>query len=312
VTPRRANSGPTIPTPVGGNIFEMRPRRITPLPTYPLVEGLFPATVHLGRATGSRAGDRVAFLVHGLGLNEDYFGLLAPELVAKGYDVWALRLPGYIGSGERAGWLWPVHFGLSVAFYGWVAASAIAHLARTLEPRPAHLLVWGHSLGAAALASAFADGEAGDWGIVDRLVLEAPAFSEALAFSGVTLAALTALPDGLLNQLSEALLMDDIRSSHFAAQRILPFSPGRASRAVLTMNALALANPFNRTRPPAPQVLDRTRFVLAAFDRFVDHDRLIPLLEAWRVGADRRLVLPRNHHLSLTSPREIVEWLERT
>jgi pimeloyl-ACP methyl ester carboxylesterase len=294
-----------VPEP--GATFDMRAVRVRPLPGSWFPGWAFPSAVELGRARGARDADRLAFLVHGFAMNEDYFALVAPELVARGYDVWALRLPGYLPSGTRAAWLRPVHVGMSVAFYAWVTASATAHVARTVSPR--HVVAWGHSLGGAVLHAATATWTDRDWPAPERLVLEAPAYPEAIGFSTAMIAAFTALPDGMLNALARALLIDDIRANETAREQSLAFVPGRTSRLVLTMNALALANPLSRTAPLSPEMLDRCRFVVAEFDRFVDHDRLIGLLDRWRVRPERRLVLPRNHLLSLTSAREMVEWV---
>jgi hypothetical protein len=177
----------------------------------------------------------------------------------------------------------------------------------TVEPR--HVLAWGHSLGGAVLHAAIATWSGTDWRVPDSVVLEAPAYSEAIGFSTAMIAAFTALPDAMLNALARSLLIDDIRANDTAREQLLTFVPGRTSRLVLTMNALALANPLSRTATLPRDVLDRCRFVVAEFDRFVDHDRLIGLLDRWRVGRERRLVLARNHLLSLTSARELVRWV---
>jgi pimeloyl-ACP methyl ester carboxylesterase len=311
VSVRREEALPGAPAPsppAPGATFDMQPVRVRPLPGSWLPGWAFPSTVQLGRARGARDGERVAFLVHGFAMNEDYFALLAPELCARGYDVWALRLPGYLPSGERAAWLWPVHVGMSIAFYAWVTASAIAHIAHALAPR--HLLAWGHSFGGAVLHAAMAAWSGREWPAPERLVLEAPAYREAIGFSTAMVTALSALPEGTLNALARSLLIDDIRANETARQQGLAFIPGRASRLVLTMNALALANPLSRTVPLPPEALARCRFVVAEFDRLVDHDRLVALLDGWRVRAERRLVLPRNHLLSLTSAAQVVAWLE--
>jgi pimeloyl-ACP methyl ester carboxylesterase len=294
--------------PEPGAIFDTRPTPIRALPASPLAALLFPEKVVLGRARGSRPSERVAFLIHGLSMNEDYFGLLAPELIERGFDVWALRLPGYVASGERPGF-WRIDVGISLTFYGWVVASTMAHVARTLSPRPTELLAWGHSLGGAALASAIASYVSPEWPGPSRLVFEAPAFSEAIAFSGLAIAGYSAAPDGLLDMLARAFLMDDLRSSEFAERQSLPLVPGRTSRAVFTMNVLALTNPLTRTPAPGPEWLERSWFILGQHDRLVDYRALCRLLDGWRVRSDRRLVLPRNHLLSLTSAREMAEWI---
>jgi alpha-beta hydrolase superfamily lysophospholipase len=294
-----------------GAVFEMRAVRVRPLAGSLLPAWSFPSTVELGRALGAPDDGRVAFLVHGFAMNEEYFTLVAAELLARGYDVWALRLPGYVGSETRAAWFRPLHVGLSVAFYAWVAASAMAHVARTRTPRVAHLLAWGHSLGAAVLHAATATWRGPAWPGPDQLVLEAPAFAEAIAFPPAMVAAFSALPDGMLNALARSLLIDDIRANETARRQALHFVPGRASRLVLTMNALALANPLSRTAALPADVQARCWFALGEFDRFVDYDRLAALLDEWRIARERRLVLPRNHLLSLTSAQEIVEWMER-
>lgn len=289
--------------------FDLWPTTIRPLRAWRGADWLPFGTVHIGRARGARPSPRVAFLVHGFAMNEDYFGLLAPLLIGRGYDVWALRLPGYVATGERAGRIWPVHIGSSMALYGLVVASAMAHVARTLRPRPTHFLGWGHSLGGAALASAVAY-SGPDWAGPDQLVFEAPAFYEAIGFSRAMVAGFAAFPDGVLNALARGLLLDDIKSSEFATCVSLPFIPGRASRLVLTMNALALVNPFSATKRLAPTFLERSWFVIGDHDRLVDHDRLIAFLDTWNVAADRRLVLLRNHFLSLTSASEMVDWID--
>src|SRR5262245_55249350 len=109
--------------PQPGRIFDPRPTDVPPLSTTWPFDRFFPNPVRLLAARGSRPGERVAFLLHGFAMNEDYFGLLVPELLERGYDVWALRLPGYAASGERPSELRP-HIGFSVAYYAWVAASA--------------------------------------------------------------------------------------------------------------------------------------------------------------------------------------------
>jgi hypothetical protein len=114
----------------------------------------------------------------------------------------------------------------------------------------------------------------------------------------------------MLNQLARALLIDDIRANETARQQALVFVPGRTSRLVLTMNALALANPLSRTSAPPADLLRRCAFVVAEYDRLVDHDRLTALLDGWRVPPEHRLVLPRNHLLSLTCAPEMVRWVE--
>ncbi len=285
----------------------MRPVRVRPLEGSWLPGWVFPSTVHVGRARGARDADRLAVLVHGFAMNEDYFALVAPELLARGYDVWALRLPGYVGSGERAAWLRPAHVGMSVAFYAWVTASAMAHVVRTVAPR--HVLAWGHSLGGAVLHAATATWSGPEWPTPDRLVLEAPAYAEAIGFSTAMITAFRALPDAMLNALARSLLIDDIRANDTARTQLVTFVPGRTSRLVLTMNALALANPLSRTAPPSDELLERSWFAVAEFDRFVDHDRLLALLDRWRVPGARRLVLPRNHLLSPTSASEMVDWV---
>src|SRR5437879_4489439 len=128
------------PCPEPGHIFDMRPTPVAPLTVHRVLDLVFPSAVMLGRARESRPGERLAFLVHGLAMNEDYFGLLVPELVSRGYDVWALRLPGYLASGQRPSAFWPVDIGFSVAFYGWVTASALAHLIRTSDEPPREVL----------------------------------------------------------------------------------------------------------------------------------------------------------------------------
>jgi len=301
-----------MPRPEPGKIFSMQPTRVGPLPVDWPVGMLFPRAVELGRARHARPSERVAFLVHGLAMNEDYFGLLAPELIARGYDVWALRLPGYSGSGEHSGALRPFHVGFSTAFYGWVVVSALAQLVRTLDPPPRRLLAWGHSLGAVALAAGITAWHGAGSPDVHQLVFEAPSFPEAVAFSGPAIALITALPDSVAGPFARALLMDDLASSRFAAQQALPLVPGRTSRLMLNMHALALANPLSRTVPPPPDVLKRSWFVIGRFDRLVDHGRLVGLLDTWQVTAQRRLLLPRNHWLSLTCPREILAWLAIT
>jgi alpha-beta hydrolase superfamily lysophospholipase len=296
--------------PQAGRIFDMQPIRVAAIPVHWLVDRLFPGTLTLGRARGSRAGRRLAFLVHGFAMNEDYFGLLVPDLLARGYDVWAIRLPGYAGSEEPVGTLRPLHWGLSVAFYGWVTASALAHLVRTLEPSPTAVLAWGHSLGAAAVLAALAYRVGSHRDCPDHVVLEAPAFAETLPFSAAMVAAFAAFPGGVLNLLARSFLLDDIRSSRFAQSQGVHFIPGRTSRLVLTMNALAHANPLSRTPAPVRAKLDRRRFVIARFDRLVEHDRLVALLDRWRVPKAHRLVLARNHLTALTASHEMLEWLD--
>ena len=292
-----------------GPIFAMQPTAILPADPPWLASAAFPAAVHVGRARDSRATGRLALLVHGFAMNEDYFGLLAPELVGRGYDVWALRLPGYAASGERLPWLTPPYHGISIGFYGWVVASTLAHLQRTLGPQTT--LTWGHSLGAAALTIALCAYRNGDGSaIADRVVLEAPAFSQALALSGGWMTLFTVFPATLLNLLGGAMFVDDIRSSEFARRQCIPFVPGRSNRLLLTLNALALANPLSGTSRPAPDVLARCWFLIGEFDRLIDYDRLVRLLDDWHVAPERRLALQRNHFLSLTCPAAIVRWLE--
>jgi hypothetical protein len=270
---------------------------------------LFPAEVHLGRARASRPSRRVAFLVHGLAMNEEYFGLLVPELLRAGYDVWALRLPGYAGDGRPAP-LRDLPAGASLGLYAWVAASAMRHLARVLDPEPTEMVAWGHSLGGAALACALVEHAGPEWRGPDRVVFEAPAFAEAIAFPGSMVAAFVAAPTFVLDSLARALLLDDLESSEFARRQGLPLVPGRTSRAVFTMNVLALTHPLARTTPLPPEWLPKSWFVIGSMDRFVHAERLGRLLDAWHVDAERRLVLPRNHLLALTAAREMVGWLE--
>jgi pimeloyl-ACP methyl ester carboxylesterase len=288
--------------------FETRTTKVPPLEANMLLRFVFPERVNLAHACDSPPSERVAFLIHGLAMNEDYFGLLASELIGRGYDVWAVRLPGYVASDETAG-LGDAHIGLSLAFYASVVASSIVHLSTTLAPRPTHVLAWGHSLGGAALAAAA--GYVGDgWRGPDRLVFEAPAFSEAIAFSGSLIAGFSTAPATILDTLARAFLKDDIRSSDFARRQGASLVPGRTSRAVFNMNVLALTNPFSRTTQPSSSLLERSYFVLGDIDRLVDHDRLVDLLDRWGVACDHRLTLPRNHFLSLTSPKEMVDWVE--
>jgi len=295
--------------PQVGSIFDPRPTCVEPLPTAWPLDVLFPSSLHLAHARGSRSAERLAFLIHGLAMNEDYFGLLAPELIGRGYDVWALRLPGYAGSGAPVRALRP-HIGLSMTYYAWVAASAMAHLARMLDPAPTHVLAWGHSLGGVVLGTAVTSFPDSAIARADRLVFEAPAFGEALAWPLTTVAVLAALPDGVLNTLARGMLLDDIRTSPLAAAQGSSFLPGRASRLLLTMNVLALCNPLAQALRLAREALAKSWFVLGEFDRLVDHDRLVGLLDRWGVAAERRLVLPRNHLLALTVPREMLDWVD--
>jgi hypothetical protein len=144
----------------------------------------------------------------------------------------------------------------------------------------------------------------------DRLVFEAPAFRETLAFTSTTVAAFSTLPNAVLNLLARSFLMDDLRTSEVAATLAQAFVPGRTSRAVFNMNVLALVNPLNRAPIASAELLDKSWFVGGEFDRLIDHDHLTALLDRWQVRAERRLVLPRNHLLAVTSPREILDWLE--
>lgn len=294
----------------GNSVFETRPTRIAPLGGAGLVARmLFPSEVHLGRARASRPSPKVAFLVHGLAMNEEYFGLVVPELLRAGYDVWALRLPGYHGAGRPAS-LRDLHLSSSLGLYGWVVASAMRHVACALQPRPGTLLAWGHSLGAAALLSGIAAHVGREWPGPDRLVLEAPAFPEAIAFPASMVAAFSAAPTFVLDSLARALLLDDLQSSDFARRQGTPLVPGRTNRAVFTMNVLSITHPFARTACPSAEWLERAWFVVGTIDRLVDPDRLSRLLDEWRVAPARRLLLARNHLLSLTAAREIVRWIE--
>jgi hypothetical protein len=288
----------------------MRVTRVRPLPTRWPLQWAFPDSVVIGRARRTSPGSRVAFLVHGLGMNEDYFAFLADGLLARDYEVWALRLPGYVGAGEPAGTWFPVHHVFSTAFLGWVVASAMAHVVRQADPAPRHMLAWGHSLGAVALANAIGSFAGRDWRGADALVFEAPAFGEALAFPPSILALFTALPAFMLDTFVRAFLLDDLHSSPFARRQGVPFVPGRASRLMLTLNLAGLAHPLNRT-PELPRAFrDRCRFIVGEFDRLVDHDRLVRLLDGWGTPPEQRLVLPRNHLLSLTCSGRMLQWLE--
>ena len=73
--------------PEAGRIFDIRPIRVEPLSASWPRSLAFPRRVYLGRARESRPSERLAFLIHGFALNEDYFGLLAPQLIDRGYDV---------------------------------------------------------------------------------------------------------------------------------------------------------------------------------------------------------------------------------
>jgi hypothetical protein len=296
--------------PEPGGIFDMRPTRVTPLPVHWVLEQVFPSSLMLGRARDSRRTGRLALLIHGLAMNEDYFG--APRAGARPQGVRGLGAPlaGYLGSGHEPGTLWPLGIGFSVDFYGWVAASAMAHLACARRKPPGGLLAWGHSLGAVALAKAVTGWAGSRWAGPDRLVFEAPAFGEAIAFPGSIIAAFSVFPTGVLDVLARGFLMDDLRSSGFAERQSLPFVPGRTSRVVFTMNVLALVNPLSHTPRLPPPAFDRSRFIIAKFDRLVDSDSLNRLLDSWGVASDQRLVLPRNHLLSLTSPGQMMEWLD--
>ena len=291
-------------------LFEMRATTVAPLNGHSLLRLLFPGEIQLGRAHGSRPSERLAFLIHGLAMNEDYFGLLAPELIRHGYDVWAIRLPGYAASGQPAT-LRDLHLSSSLALYGWVVASAMRYVADTLDPRPSHVLAWGHSLGAATLATAVATHIGSEWSGPDRLVFEAPAFAEAIAFSGSIVAGFSAIPSALLDRLGQAFLMDDLRSSEFALRQGSPLVPGRTSRAVFNLNVIALTHPLACTPHLSSELLEKSWFVIGAMDRLVDAERLSGLLDERRVAPGRRLVLQRNHLLSLTAASEMVEWIER-
>ena len=126
------------------------------------------------------------------------------------------------------------------------------------------------------------------------------------------IATFATFPNGVLDVLARGFLMDDLRSSEFAERQCLPFVPGRTSRAVFTMNVLALVNPLSRTPRPSRAVLARSRFIAGEFDRLVDPRLLMRLLDSWDVPTTQRLLLPRNHLLSLTSARQMLEWVEST
>lgn len=285
--------------------------KVTPLAGWPLGHRLFPDSINLCRAKGSEASDQLAFLIHGLAQNEDYFGLLVPHLLAKGYDVWALRLPGYVAAGEKPDF-WPPALGMELllSWYGWVAASAFVHLQQTLTTKPGHTLAWGHSMGGAILAAMVADERIEHRPTPDRLVFEAPAFGECLTpFSGV-IAGSSLVPDDVVDKFARILLMDDLYGNVYTQTQFSTCVPGHTSRTVFNMNVLALINPLNRFPKHTQHWLTHSRFLIGRFDRLVDAEKLVALLDSKNVPKSHRLVLLKNHLLSLSSAEEMVEWLK--
>lgn len=267
---------------------------------------LLPSQFYLGRARHSRPGERVAMLVHGLGMNEDYFGLLAPEIIDRGYDVWALRLPGYTGRGEAPSWL-PAGWPWSCELYAWVVAMASTWLHERLQPQ--RMIAWGHSLGARAFLEATPLWPRFGWTGPDEVVLEAPPFREALRLSGATMASFAFLPNQIIDDLARTGFLDDLATNAFAREQCLPIVPGRTSRLVFLANGASLVNPLAADPTPSSEWLRRLRVIAGTRDRLLDSDRLVALLDAWGLDPERRLILPRNHFLSLNSAPEIAEWV---
>lgn len=291
--------------------FDHHHTRVRPIPGWGRgAELTFPSGIDLCRARGGEHHRKLAFLIHGWTQNEDYFCLVAPRLVQRGFDTWALRLPGYVSTNEKPGF-WPNSLGISLSWYGWVAASALAHLQAELACPPAQTLAWGHSMGGAILSNALADLAAAKQNAgVQLAVLEAPAFAESISVLGPMITPVTLMPDDLLNRVTRTLLIDDCDASETTRFLLANIVPGRCSRAIFNLNLLAILNPLNRFPKLTDSLASRLRFVIGRYDRLVEGARLQALAEKIGVPPNHILELPRNHFLALSSAPEICSWLD--